>query len=165
MTSCCRVGRTFMARHDELERQFRAATRRGERRLATEPRAVAVRYDRRARKVIIGLDNGCSLLIPPALAQGLTGAAPAELADMLILGPGTTIAWPRLDVQFSVAGLLSGILGTRAWMAELGRVGGRATSPAKSRAARRNGSKGGRPRKAGRISRRGNTRSSPARSS
>lgn len=154
-----------MARNDEFERQYVAATRRGEHRLAHEPRAVAARYDRRARKVVIELDNGCSLLIPPALAQGLTTAAPADLADVLILGPGTTIAWPRLDVQFSVAGLLAGILGTRAWMAELGRAGGRATSPAKSRAARRNGSKGGRPRKASKSSRRGADRTSPARSS
>jgi hypothetical protein len=47
----------------------------------------------------------------------------------------------------SVTELLAGVLGTKAWMAELGRAGGRVKSAAKSRAARRNGAKGGRPRK------------------
>lgn len=136
----------MVMRDSEFERQFAEATRRGERRLQHEPRAVAARYDRRTRKVLIDLDNGCTLLVPPELAQGLTGASSAKLADIIVLGPGTTISWPQLDVQFSVASLLTGIFGTRAWMTELGRAGGRVKSAAKSRAARRNGAKGGRPR-------------------
>jgi hypothetical protein len=127
--------------------QFAAATRRGEEWLNREPKAEGVRYDRRERKVVIELDNGCTLLIPPELAQGLRGASPTELARAMILGPGTAISWPDLDVQFSVAGLLAGIFGTNAWMTELGRAGGLVKSAAKSRAARRNGAKGGRPRK------------------
>jgi hypothetical protein len=134
-------------RDSEFERQYAEATRRGERRLQHEPRAVAVCYDRRTRKVLIDLDNGCTLLVPPELAQGLTGASPTKLADVVVLGPGTAVSWPQLDVQFSVTGLLTGIFGTRAWMAELGRAGGRVKSAAKSRAARRNGTRGGRPRK------------------
>jgi hypothetical protein len=132
----------------EFARQFVAATRRGEERLDRDPRSIGVRYDRRTRKVVIDLDNGCTLLVPPELAEGLTSATAAELAQVCLLGPGTTIAWPGLDVQFSVAGLLAGIFGTRAWMAELGRSGGRVRSAAKSRAARQNGANGGRPRKA-----------------
>jgi hypothetical protein len=129
----------------EFERQYAEATRRGERRLQSDPRARAVRYNRRTRKVVIDLDNGCTLLVPPELAEGLRGVSSSALAQVQILGPGTTIAWPQLDVQFSVTGLLAGIFGTRAWMAELGRAGGRVKSAAKSRAARRNGAKGGRP--------------------
>lgn len=131
----------------EFERQFTKATRRGEELLNREPRAAAVRYERRTRKIVIELDNGCALLVPPELAEGLRGASPADLAIAKVLGPGTTVSWPKLDVQFSVAGLLAGIFGTRTWMAEIGRTGGRAKSVAKSRAARRNGAKGGRPRK------------------
>ena len=41
------------------------------------------------------------------------------------------------------------LFGTKAWMSELARRGGRITSPAKAAAARANGAKGGRPRKAG----------------
>jgi hypothetical protein len=56
--------------------------------------------------------------------------------------------WPRLDADLYVPGLLSGALGSRAWMAaQLGAEGGRASTPAKAEAARANGAKGGRPRK------------------
>jgi hypothetical protein len=135
----------------EFERQFATATRRGAELLQREPLATAVRYDRRTRKVVIELNNGCTLLVPPELAQGLRGASPLQLSQAIILGPGTAISWPDLDVQYSMASLLAGILGTRAWMAELGRTGGRVKSAAKSRAARRNGAKGGRPKKNARI--------------
>lgn len=43
---------------------------------------------------------------------------------------------------------MNGVFGTRKWMSELARRAGRATSPAKAAAARANGAKGGRPRKA-----------------
>ena len=123
----------------EFKRQYVEATRRGEERLERFPMAVAVCYNRRTRKVMIDLDNGCTLLVPPELAQGLTDASPGELSDVRVLGPGTTIAWPQLDVQFSVTGLMMGIFGTKAWMAELGRRGGRTTAPAKADATRRAG--------------------------
>lgn len=42
---------------------------------------------------------------------------------------------------------MAGIFGTQAWMQELGRRGGHATSTAKATAARLNGKKGGRPAK------------------
>lgn len=123
----------------EFKRQYREATRRGEERLERIPTAVAVCYNRRTRKVVIDLDNGCTLLVPPELAQGLTGASPTELADVRVLGPGTTIAWPRLDVQFSVTGLMMGVFGTQAWMDELARRGGRAGLSAKFAASGRAG--------------------------
>jgi hypothetical protein len=59
---------------------------------------------------------------------------------------GAALHWENLDQDFSVAGLLAGIFGTKAWMAELGRQGGSITSEAKRAAARANGQKGGRPR-------------------
>src|SRR5580765_3323514 len=130
----------------EFDRQFTTATVRGNAILDRESRATAVRYDRRSRKIVIELNNGCTLLVPPELAEGLRGASPADLAVAKVLGPGTAVSWPKLDVQFSVTGLLAGIFGTRAWMAEIGRTGGRVKSAAKSHAARRNGAKGGRPR-------------------
>jgi len=52
-----------------------------------------------------------------------------------------------LDVDLSIPGLLSGIFGTKAYMA---RRAGQATSPAKAAAARANGAKGGRPRESAR---------------
>ena len=132
----------------EFARQYVEATRRGEEQLSRDPQAIGVRYARRTRKVVIDLDNGCTLLVPPELAEGLTCATAAELAQVRLLGPGTAIAWPDLDVQFSVTGLLAGIFGTRDWMAKLGQPGGRVKSAAKSRATRRNGVQGDRLRKA-----------------
>jgi hypothetical protein len=55
--------------------------------------------------------------------------------------------WEELDVQVGVPALMMGIFGTRAWMAEVGRIGGSRTSEAKRRAGRENGKKGGRPKK------------------
>ncbi|MDX2223212.1 MAG: DUF2442 domain-containing protein, partial [Rhodospirillaceae bacterium] len=63
-------------------------------------------------------------------------------------GAGYGLHWPDLDVDLSVPGLLAGLFGTRAYIDRLrARRAGSATSKAKSAAARRNGAKGGRPRK------------------
>jgi hypothetical protein len=101
----------------EFNRQISEATRRGNERLNRVPVATAVRYNRRVRKIVIELSNGCTLLVPPELAQELAGAKPGDLAAVRILGPGTSIEWPKLDVQLSVEGLLAGSFGTAAWMA------------------------------------------------
>jgi hypothetical protein len=48
--------------------------------------------------------------------------------------------WPALDVDLYIPALIAGVFGTRAWMArEFGRVAGRAKSPTKAAAARKNG--------------------------
>ena len=107
----------MITENTKFDRQFAEATRRGNDRLANMPLAVGVDYNRRSRKIVIELSNGCTLLVPPELAQGLSGATPAELADARIIGPGTAIDWPQRDVQFSVEGLLAGNFGSRTWMA------------------------------------------------
>jgi hypothetical protein len=70
------------------------------------------------------------------------------LAQVEVDGAGFNLHWPTLDVDLYVPALVAGIFGTRAWMTrELARRAGLATSPAKAEAARRNGARGGRPRK------------------
>ena len=103
--------------NSEFERQYAQATRRGSERLVNQPVATAVSYNRRLRKIVIELSNGCTLLVPPELAQGLSEASASDLAAVKILGPGTAIDWPKLDVQLSVEGLFAGNFGTPAWMA------------------------------------------------
>jgi hypothetical protein len=116
--------------------------------LATEPRAAAARYDRKTGRVVIELINGCSYAFPAALVQDLQNASADKLADVRVDGYGFNLHFPALDVDLYVPALVSGIFGTRAWMArELARIAGRRTSLAKASAARANGSKGGRPRK------------------
>lgn len=118
---------------------------RGAEARALEPRASAARFDVKRRLVVVELSNGCSFSFPPALAQGLEGAGDDELAAVEVLGSGTGLHWEKLDVDLLMPGLLTGLFGTRSHMA---RVAGRVSSPAKAAAARRNGARGGRPRKA-----------------
>ena len=134
---------------EEFERQFAQGTKRGERRLQAEPRAESAYYDTRHGRVVIELTNGCVFMFPVHLAQGLRKASARELGEIEVMAHGVALRWPKLDADFTVAGLVSGIFGTRAWMAELGRRGGRATSEVKATAVRENGRKGGRPRKVG----------------
>lgn len=121
-----------------------AAMERGRIAQQIEPRADAARYDKRNSRIIVDLTNGCTFAFPPRLAQGLETATDEELAAVEILGAGYGLHWEALDVDLSVPGLLTGLFGTKAYMA---RRAGQATSPAKAAAARENGRKGGRPRK------------------
>lgn len=111
---------------------------------AAVPHAARARYDRRSRRIVIELTNGSLFAFPAELAQGLSGASPEALAEIEMSGGGYGLHWPSLDVDLTVPGLLAGVFGTARWMAA---NAGRATSPAKAAAARRNGAKGGRPRK------------------
>jgi Protein of unknown function (DUF2442) len=96
--------------------------------------------------VILKLNDGHRHVIPREDLQGLQFATKEQIAHIEILGSGTGLHWPDLDVDFYVPSLLRGVYGSKKWMAEIGRSGGSARSPAKKRAARANGLKGGRPR-------------------
>lgn len=121
-----------------------AALERGRNAQETEPRALAARYDAKTGRIIVDLANGATFAFPPRLAEGLADARPEDLAEVEILGRGQGLHWEKLDVDFSVPGLVSGLFGTARWMAA---QAGRGTSEAKAAAARANGAKGGRPRK------------------
>ena len=127
---------------------FKKARARGEAMLASEPRASAARYETTTGRLIIDLVNGCGYAFPAALVQDLQGASDDALSGVEVDGLGFNLHFPALDANLYVPALVSGIFGTRAWMArELARAGGRKTSTAKALAARANGAKGGRPRK------------------
>ena len=129
--------------------EFEAAEARGRKMLETEPRAASARYDRKTGRVIINLVNGCTYSFPVQLVQDLQGASHEDLANIAVEGVGFNLHWPTLDADLYVPTLVAGIFGTRDWMTkELARRAGQATSPAKAAAARANGLKGGRPRKA-----------------
>jgi hypothetical protein len=87
------------------------------------------------------------------LIHGLSGADPQLVAEVEIPDKfGLSLHREKLDADFSIGGLVRGVFGTRLWMSELGRKGGRSTSAAKRAASRANGKRGGRPPKAGRRS-------------
>ena len=106
------------------------------------------RYNRRRERVIVHLSTGVEVTFPPAMAEGLAGASPEDLAKIEISPTGLGLHWPRLDADLYVPALLQGIFGSRSWMAShMGAAGGKSRSSAKTAASRENGRKGGRPRR------------------
>ena len=129
---------------DLTDAQIDAALERGRAAQRHEPRAASTCYDRSSGRVIVELTNGCTFAFPPQLAQGLEAATEEQLAQVEILGTGYGLHWEALDADLSIPGLLAGLFGTRAYLAQ---QAGRTTSDAKAAAARANGAKGGRPRR------------------
>lgn len=113
----------------------------------TEPRAVKAWYAADTERVFIELNTGIVMGFPYGLLQGLNDATSKQLAEVEITPSGYGLHWESLDVDLGVPELVAGLFGTKAWMAELGRQGGKAKSAAKSEASRANGKRGGRPRK------------------
>ncbi len=131
----------------EILAQIPAARALERRERAQGKRAHAARYDRRAGLVRLSLTNGCHFAFPPRLVPALKGLAPSELAEVSLSFGGEVLRWNAHDIDLSVPGLLFAVVGPAMVTREVARRNGRVTSPAKAAAARRNGAKGGRPRK------------------
>lgn len=130
----------------ELRSSFARATRAGHRAATTEPRAARAHYRALENALHIELTNGAAITLPVKLIPSLKRARPKDIRAVAVLGRGGGLHWESLDLDLSVPGLVSSVFAGTAWLAELGRVGGRRTSAAKTAAARRNGRRGGRPR-------------------
>ena len=134
---------------EEFERQFAEATKRGKEAMKRESRVEAVRYDRRRKRIVVELIDGCTFMFPPELAQGLAGASAEDLSDVRVMGPGFALGWDKLDVHFSVAGLMSGRYGNNAWMAQIEKRRSRKATKGRASLTRANGKRASRPRKTG----------------
>ena len=117
-----RMGK-FTYTRSELDQMFEEADRRGRERLEREPLAVRVEYDTASRQIVITLNNGSRYSFPADIAQGLASATDKQRAKVNILGMGTLLEWPKIDMHFTTLGLLEGRFGTRRWMDELRRSG------------------------------------------
>jgi len=137
------VRHRVIASDAEIDRAIERAKR-----LRPEPLVAEVEYRPGAGLdlLILKLTDGRRHVIPREELQGLQSATKDEIAQVEIIGGGTGLHWPSLDLDFYVPGLLRGVYGNKKWMAEIGRSGGSVKSAAKKRAARVNGLKGGRPR-------------------
>jgi len=80
-------------------KEFLAATRRARRKQATTPMAVAVRYNKRANRVVISLSTKVEVMFNPSDVQGLENATPAQLAEIEITPSGFGLYFPQVDAD------------------------------------------------------------------
>lgn len=114
--------------------------------LQNEPRVTAVEYrpDAGLDLLILKLSDGRRQLIAREDLEGLQHATKEQIGHIEIIGNGTGLHWPDLNLDYYVPALLRNVYGTRRWMAMIGRHGGSVRSAAKRKAAQKNGQKGGR---------------------
>lgn len=134
-----------MGEIDFDDKQYQAAVARGNAERLDRPIPVSVRYEAKPGRIVVEFESGASFMVPTSALQGLAKADPHDLAQVELLGE-TGLHWPSLDIDFTIAGLMRGVFGTASFM-EAQRKGGQSRSPEKTAAARRNGLRGGRPRK------------------
>jgi hypothetical protein len=134
-------------RIDTTDAEIDAAIALAKLREPFRPKAIAATYRAQDDVFAIKLATGVELAIPRTLLQGLESATPEQAGKVEIWGPGSSLHWESLDVDHYIPSLIEGIFGNRRWMSEIGKRGGIARSEAKTRAARKNGRKGGRPSK------------------
>jgi len=118
----------WVSQHRRAIREARAADR-------VEPRAHAVMYRSEQALILVRLRSGCAFGFTPEQVPGLKDASTEQLSNVRISPSGDGLHWDDLDVHVSLTGLMEDALNLR--------------SDAKTRAARANGQKGGRPRRSG----------------
>lgn len=111
-------------------------------------RALSAWYDRRAGRIMMELTSGFVFGFPPKAIRALERATPEQLSAVTLSPGGSALHWEELDADLSVPGLVLSSIDRSDQLSELARVAGRTRSSAKAAAARANGAKGGRPRKA-----------------
>jgi hypothetical protein len=131
----------------ELQAEIEQARATGKALAEVEPRAVKAWYAADSDRIFIELNTEIIMGFPSARLQGLSDATPKQLAKVEVTPSGYGLHWESLDVDLGVPQLVAGLFGTKAWMTELGRQGGKSRSPSKAQASRDNGKLGGRPRK------------------
>ncbi|HEU4937137.1 MAG TPA: DUF2442 domain-containing protein [Vicinamibacterales bacterium] len=127
--------------------RFKAARARGEARAQDASALVDAHYDRKSDAVFLIFRGGGSMTIPRHAIPGLE-RQPASVLEAMILSPaGDALLWPAIDADVYVPGLVERAFGNRLFAAAAGRRGGQRKTKAKMAAARRNGARGGRPRR------------------
>lgn len=135
-------------RRADILRQIPAARARDARERKTGRRAVSASYDHASGRVIIELGTGFLFGFPAKAIPALGSASAEQLAKVELSPGGSGLHWESLDADLSIPGLLLASVGRSDKLSELARLAGRTRSRAKAAAARANGAKGGRPRKA-----------------
>jgi predicted TPR repeat methyltransferase len=80
---------------------------------------VRASYSKVSDRVHLVLSDGATYTIPRRLLQGLNNAAESDLVRIRIIGGGSGLLWPILDVSHYVPALLQGVYGSEKWMTSL----------------------------------------------
>jgi predicted TPR repeat methyltransferase len=86
-------------------------------------RVVKAAYSKSADCLRLVLNDGAIYTVPRRLIQGLGDATERELNRIQIIGNGTGLLWPLLDIAHHVPAMLQGVYGTEKWMATLYKQG------------------------------------------
>ena len=132
----------------EIRAQIPAARERATAQRKRGMLAESARYDRRKQRVALELSSGFLFAFPVSAFDALRSATPSQLAAVRVHTSGMSLHWDVLDVDLSVPGLLLSAIGEKEQRRQLASLAGKVTSAAKSKAARANGAKGGRPKRA-----------------
>jgi len=126
--------------------ELEAIARDGSARDMSEPRATRARYDTETDLVVVELRSGSIVGVPRLRIRPLRHATFAAIKGIRVTGNGANLEWPDLDEGLEFAHFLELALSMPTSQSS-GRRGGKSRSKAKAAAARRNGAKGGRPKK------------------
>ncbi len=96
-----------------------AAIARARRYAKYDQRVVKATYAKVSDRLRLVFENGVVLTVPRRLIQGLAEAEERELSRIQIVGDGTGLLWPLLEVSHYVPSLLQGVYGSDKWMASL----------------------------------------------
>jgi hypothetical protein len=128
------------------KREDEAAKRLGDK-IAQQPSAlIAATLDESERTVHLRFRNTTELIIPVSAISEIADAPLANLRTVFASPLGDGLIFDDADAAIYVPGLLRDLFGG-AFAGALGKRGGRARTAAKTAASRKNGQKGGRPRK------------------
>ena len=135
--------------------EFAAALAAGRVEAEAEIRAQTVRYVADRDSIEIVTTRNAGFLIPRHWIGALQDVPVEDLTKLEIWPDGSAIELEDRDIHISVDGLMTAILPamlpTRTVAAIFASRGGKATSDAKRSSSKKNGRKGGRPRKAGKA--------------
>jgi hypothetical protein len=117
--------------------EFEAISLRSAARMTRQLLAVSAKYDRRASRVMITLNNGAVVGFQLSALPGLEAATPEDLRHIDVEGAGYGLRVASLDADISIPQLLADQLGSTIMKRAIVRT----------EASRANGRLGGRPRK------------------
>jgi hypothetical protein len=104
-------------------------------------------YDPAEEQIVVSLANRASFRVPVERFSDVARASETVRAAVTISRDGRGLRWDPLDVDYYWPYLMGVLLGPKAWKRAAYGVVSSIRTPAKARASRENGKKGGRPRK------------------